>query len=122
MRSKHCRGQQRILKVNEMEKNGYTEADWKLFRARIGGWQEAYMERLIKEYEAILSGEGNPSDKFWKLERRIREDKRSPGVQLEMKRSRLRFNLLLLLNDGVISLDDLNEFSDELKESMYFRQ
>ena len=105
-----------------MEKNGCTEADWKLFRARIGGWQEVYIEKLIQEYEAILNGEGNPSDKFWRLEQRLREDKRSPGIQVEMRRSRLRFNLLLLLNDGVISLDDLNEFSDELRESMYFRE
>ena len=106
--------------VKDMEKNGYTEVDWKLFRARIGGWQDSYMEKLIQEYEDILRGEGTPSDKYWNLEQRIREDKRSSGVQVEMRRSRLRFNLLLLLNDGVISLDDLNEFSDELKESIYF--
>lgn len=104
-----------------MERYGFTEADWKLFRARISGWQEAYMEKLTQEYEAILNGDGNPSDKFWQLEQRIREDKRSPGVQVEMRRFRLHFNLLLLLNDGVISLDDLNEFSDELRASLYFR-
>lgn len=27
-----------------------SKNDWKLFRARIGDWQEAYMGRLIKEY------------------------------------------------------------------------
>ena len=26
-----------------------TKADWKLFRERIGEWQEAHMEKLIKE-------------------------------------------------------------------------
>ena len=98
--------------------NEYTEKDWKLFRARISGWQEAYMERLIREYEEILREKGEPSDKFLKLEQRIRDDKRKPGVQVEMKRSRLRFNLLLLLSDGGIRTDDLDGFSDELRESM----
>ena len=79
------------------------------------------MEKLIQGYEDILRGEGTAFDRFWNLEQRIREDKRSPGVQVEMRRSRLHFNLLLLLNDGVISLDDLNEFSDELRASLYFR-
>ena len=27
-----------------------SKSDWKLFRTRIGDWQEAYMERLVKEY------------------------------------------------------------------------
>lgn len=26
-----------------------SKKDWKLFRACIGGWHEAYMERLTKE-------------------------------------------------------------------------
>ncbi len=27
-----------------------SKKDWKLFRNKIGSWQEAYMERLIQEY------------------------------------------------------------------------
>ena len=45
-----------------------SKADWKLFRSRIADWQEAYMERLIKEYVTLLNGEGAASDKFWELE------------------------------------------------------
>ena len=51
---------------------GVNEKDWKLFRSRIPDWQEAYMDRLNHEYIELLSGEGNPSDKFWALEERIR--------------------------------------------------
>ena len=51
-----------------------SKSDWKLFRARIGDWQEAYMERLVKEYMDLLDGEENASDKFWKLEERIKKD------------------------------------------------
>lgn len=52
-----------------------TKQDWKLFRQKLPAWQEAYMDRLNREYIEILAGEGNPSDKFWALEKRIRQDK-----------------------------------------------
>ncbi len=45
----------------------FTEKDWKLFRSKIVGWQEAYMDRLNKEYIELLSTDDNPSEKFWKL-------------------------------------------------------
>ena len=34
---------------------GVNEKDWKLFRSRIGLWQEAYMDRLNREYIELLS-------------------------------------------------------------------
>lgn len=40
------------------------KSDWKLFRVRIGDWQESYMERLVKEYVKLLGGAENASDKF----------------------------------------------------------
>lgn len=97
-----------------------TNQDWKLFRRRLPDWQEAYMGRLNKEYAAILTGEGNPSDKFWALEKRIRQDKRCPGVQLELRRSQLLSQLTLLLNDGVITLKDLEGFSDGVLDALHF--
>jgi hypothetical protein len=36
---------------------------------------------------------------------------------LRISRSDLFFSLLALLNDGVIGLDDLADFSDDLKET-----
>ena len=98
----------------------FSEKDWKLFRSKIAGWQEAYMEKLNKEYMEILSGEGTPSDKFWKLEKRIREDKRDCGVQCEMKRSNQFYIIMSLLNEGAITLEDLDGFSDDLKDTIKF--
>ena len=76
------------------------------------------MEKLNKEYVALLSGKGNASDKFWKLEKRIREDKKDCGVQCEMSRSNQFYIMLSLLNEGAISMEDLEDFSDDLKEIM----
>lgn len=40
--------------------NKFSEKDWKIFRSKIAGWQEAYMDKLNKEYIKILSGDGKP--------------------------------------------------------------
>ena len=99
----------------------FTKADWKLFQQRIGGWQEAYMERLNREYVALLSGEGLASEKFWELEKRIREDKKTPGVRLLLQKSSVDRDLVALMRQGVISAADLDGFSEELKEYVISR-
>ena len=97
-----------------------SKSDWKLFRARIGDWQETYMERLVKEYMDLLDGEENASDKFWKLEERIKKDKKHPGVMIELSKGNMVFDIEALINSGVITTADLEGFSDELKEGVYF--
>lgn len=97
-----------------------SEKDWKLFRDKVPGWQEAYMERLNREYTELLSGVGTPSEKFWALEKRIYQDKKKKGVMLEMRRSEMELNLLTLLAEDVIGLDDLADFSEDLRDRIRF--
>ena len=103
-----------------MSEYGFTKRDWALFREKIAEWQEAYMDKLNKEYIELLSGKGSPSEKFWALEERIRNDKKDTGVQLRMSRSICLSNIISLLNEGAITMADLDEFSDELKETIRF--
>jgi len=65
-----------------------------------------------------LSLSSNPSEKFWRLDKKIKEDRKKTGVQLEMSRSKLIYNIISLINEGAISFEDLEEFSDELKETI----
>ncbi len=97
-----------------------NESDWKLFRSRLPGWQEAYMERLNQAYIDLLSGPGSAADKFWKLEKRVREDKQSAGIIVEMTKSKMELNIMNLLADGAITLDDLSDFSEDLRSKMAF--
>ena len=98
--------------------NRFSEKDWKIFRSKIAGWQEAYMDKLNKEYIEILSGEANPSDKFWTLEKRIKEDKKDCGVRCEMSRTNQFYIMMSLLNEGAITMEDLDDFSDDLKDTI----
>ena len=94
------------------------EKDWKLFRKLLPGWQEAYMERLIKEYVKLLAEDKAASEKFWALDKRIRADRQSLGVRvIEEGRSKLQNILTGLIIEHVISVDDLQDFSEELRES-----
>ena len=98
----------------------FSKEDWTLFRSKLPDWQEAYMERLNKEYIQILSSEGKASDKFWELEKRIYQDKRSPGVIVQLRRRDMPIQLTSLLRDGAITRDDLKEFSPELQEVLSY--
>lgn len=96
-----------------------SKRDWKLYREKIADWQENYMDRLNKEYIALLSsGDGNPSDRFWKLEERIKRDRRHPGVTIEMRKSSAFFDIADLIRLKVITYEELADFSDELKEAV----
>ena len=97
-----------------------SKSDWKLFRERVVDWQEAYMERLVNEYMDLLDGAENASDKFWKLEERIKKDKKHPGVMPELSKGNMIFDIVALINSDVIITADLADFSDELKESVDF--
>jgi hypothetical protein len=94
------------------------ERDWKLFKDKIGLWQEAYMERLISEYMILLEDEQPASIKFWALEKKIRADKKKQGVCISLSRSKMMFDIVDLIRDGVITKDDLEDFSETLKENV----
>ena len=52
-----------------------SKKDWKLFREKLSGWQEKYMEGLVKKYVNFLNDDTKcASEKFWKLEKQINGD------------------------------------------------
>ena len=96
-----------------------SKKDWKLFRERLLGWQENYMEGLVKEYANFLNDDKKPaSEKFCELEKRIKEDKRHPGVIMEMSNSEAIWDIVRLIRLKVITYDDLSDFSDELQNEV----
>ena len=97
-----------------------SKADWKLFRERVSEWQEHYMERLAKEYVELLTSPGNASDHFWELEKRIRQDKMHPGVLIQLQKSTDIWDIAYFVRDGVITMDELEGFSEDLIEAVKF--
>ena len=96
------------------------ESDWKLFRKTIVEWQEDYMSKLVEQYIQLLNSSSDASSKFWKLEKRIRKDKKNPGVVIEMSRSMMLANIISLIHNEVITATDLHDFSDNLKNKVNY--
>ena len=98
----------------------FPKKDWTLFKEKIVIWQENRMAKLCSEYIKLLSSSAPSSEKFWALDKRIYRDKHSAGVWVRMSRSEMPFIILRLLDEGTITMDDLAEFSDEMKDFVDF--
>ena len=97
------------------------QQDWKLFKECLPIWQNRHLENVVNQYLEILSDNGTaPAEKFWQLENRVSEDKKHPGVIVEMNRDNVVSTIVSMLREGIITEDDLNGFSDELKEVIRF--
>ena len=94
-----------------------SKKDWKLFTERLPLWQEKYIQKLNDEYSHILFKKSfTSSERFWELEKRINQDKKSPGVMLELDKNNMELDIMRLLKDGAITIEDISDFSDELKD------
>jgi len=97
-----------------------SKKDWKLFIEKLPGWQESHMEKLVMEYKEFLNEDIPASTKFWELEKKIKLDKKQPGVILERSKRNMVIDIIRLLNDKVITMNDLLDFSDDLRENIIF--
>ena len=77
------------------------------------------MSRLNNEYIALLSADDKKaSEKFWELEKRIKNDRHHPGVIIEMSKSNAIFDIVSLIKLDVITYDDLADFSADLQQAV----
>ena len=95
-----------------------SKSDWKLFMKKVPEWQERYMGKLNEEYIKLLQGNESDSEKFWKLDERIKKDKKKKGVSLYMEKDDVLYNILMLIKEKAITTKDLAGFSRELKDEV----
>ena len=78
------------------------------------------MERLCKEYVELLTCDKKGSERFWTLEERIKKDRKAPGVIISVSKSDMLIDLVRLVQDEVIGLEDLSDFSEDVQERVKF--
>lgn len=99
----------------------FEEKDRKLF-CKLLRWQEAYMEQVAKEYIELLNSDRQALEKFWTLDKRIRNDKRCTGVLVrDIRRSNMLQLIINLLYEEAIFEDDLKNFSEDLQDTVKTR-
>ena len=94
-----------------------SKEDWQLLRKKLPQWQKRYINKLNQEYIALLCSKQPAIEKFWVLEKRLKNDKQKPGVVFVLRKTQVFSQLAAMLNDGAITPNDLQEFSAELKEN-----
>ena len=75
-------------------------------------------KNLTKEHVNLLTSPGNASDHFWELEKRIKQDKKHPGVLIELRKSTAIWDIAYFVRDKIITLDDLEGFSEDLIDAV----
>ena len=79
------------------------------------------MEGLVEEYIEMLSNDDKPaSEKFWTLEKRIKNDRKHPGVIIDVRKSNALYDIIRFIALDVITYDDLADFSEDLKKDIEF--
>ena len=58
--------------------------------------------------------------RFDEANKLIKNDKKKPGVLIELHKSSMIWDIVRLIQDGVMTVKDLEGFSDELIESVEF--
>jgi hypothetical protein len=109
-------GNEQLKHVEEEMKP--QESDWKTFRKRVPEWRERYLEERNREIIGILSEEGKtPTERFWDAEERIKKEARILVDCLDgHSRSKMAWYLMLMHRYGLIRDEDLEEFSEALRE------
>jgi hypothetical protein len=76
------------------------------------------MKKLNQEYIKLLSRNQPASKNFWALNKRIKQDRKSSGVRLGIRKPDLPILLAKLLCDDVITTTDLQRFSMGLQDQV----
>ncbi|RVU72294.1 hypothetical protein [Lactobacillus xujianguonis] len=67
----------------------------------------------------MLSSNEKPSTKFWKLAKQIKKDQKyNPGVRMSIRKDEVPIDLANLIKKGIITKDDLTDFSPELLQDL----
>jgi hypothetical protein len=96
-----------------------SESDWKLFRRIVPELRERYLEKTNEELKKLLlTPDQTPTQRFWNTHERIRKEAKILQQCLDgHSRSRMTSFIYTMLDHGLMDLDDLSGFSDELRES-----
>jgi hypothetical protein len=94
-----------------------TESDWKKFRSIVPVLRERYLQARNTELVAIFEGESlTPTEKFWAASERIEEIGGILRICLDdHRRSKMIHSLRLMYRHQMITDEEVNAFSEEIR-------
>ena len=68
-------------------------------------------------YRVVIQQQAG-AERFWELSARMRDDRRNPRVRLTMRKSMMLYDLVQMIQLGVVDRSELDGFSDELIQNV----
>lgn len=96
------------------------KADWKLFRQRIPEWRERYLQgRNMELVRSLADPDKSHTEQFWDTKEKMDEISRILTECLDhLSKLQMTQSLLLMIHYGMIDKNDLNEFSEVLRNKI----
>jgi hypothetical protein len=105
-----------------MTNNEPAESDWKMFRSIVPALRERYLRARNTELMAVFQSESlTPTEQFWKVNKRMEEIGGILRTCLDgHRRSQMMHAMRLMHHHQMITDEDLNGFSEEVRERIAF--
>ncbi len=97
-----------------------SKSDWKRAQAHLEGWRERYLQRRTADLAKDLAdGPGTATERFWAAKEAFNVEAKFLRDCLDgTTPSNMDLVLLQMIRGGMIDVDDLSAFSDELKQHL----
>jgi uncharacterized protein YpbB len=94
------------------------ESDWKTFRKSLPEVRERYLNKLNEELAQMLKASDlSATERFWKTHEQINEEAKILQECLDgASRSRMETMIFSMLGCGMMRLEDLENYSQELRD------
>lgn len=104
-------------KINQMTHYQPLESDWKIFKSLVHEWRERYFCNRNKEIVALLNRDENTfTENFWDAIERMQEIEGIVRACLDdHRRSSMLSSLILMRFHTMITNEDLDRFSEQLR-------
>jgi hypothetical protein len=98
-----------------------VESDWKKFSAMLPIWRERYLAdhnaRLVR---LLTDPKKSETERFWDAEEQLRKEAKTLRECLDdLSRSKMWLRLMAMRAAGMISREDIAEFSEELQKQVF---
>jgi len=96
------------------------ESDWKQFRDQVAFLRERYLKEKNQQLlEMLTDSERTPTAQFWDTFDQMKKEQKVLRDCLDgHSRSNMYFSMHLMLNYGMLKEEELDEFSEALREQL----
>jgi hypothetical protein len=98
------------------------ESDWKKFSAMVPRLREKYLALCNAQVISLLTaGNGSETERFWDATARMEKEVKVLRHCLDNhSRSKMSLSMLSMIRVGMLTREDLAEFSDELQKELSY--